>query len=99
MTRSSVLPSVALAVAMSSLFAPPVFGLMGLTPKPAPRESALLIHRDDSTAAATDSAPFSPRIRQAAAECPAIETGAKAPPPPSLRTVVADLAPRAAVRE
>ena len=99
MTRSSVLPSVALAVAMSSLFAPPVFGLMGLTPKPAPRESALLIEREDPTAVAAMSAPFSRRVREAVAECPVVGTDAKAPPPPSLRTVVADLAPRAAVRE
>ncbi|WP_293863609.1 hypothetical protein [uncultured Alsobacter sp.] len=93
MARSSVLPSLALAVAMGSLFAPPVFGLMGLSAKSAPRESALVIEREDPAALAALSAPFSRRARQAAAECPAVNTEAKAPLPPTMRTRVAELAP------
>jgi hypothetical protein len=92
MTRSSVLPSIALAVAMGSLFAPPVFGLMGLNAKPAVRESALLIEREDPTAVASISGPLSRRAGLAIPECPAVSASTKAPPPPSFRTVVADLA-------
>ena len=62
-------------------------------------DNPLIIERDDPTAVAAISAPFSRRVRQAAAECPVVGADAKAPPPPSLRTVVADLSPRASVRE
>lgn len=93
MTRSSVLPSIALVVAMGSLFAPPVFGLMGLNAEPAVRESALLIERDDPAAVAAISGPLSRRAGGAALACPAVSTSTRAPLPPSVRTVVADLAP------
>lgn len=93
MTRSSILPSVALAVSMGSLFAPPVMGFMGLVPAPAARESALLIERQDATAHATSTGAFTRNPRTAAAQCPVVNAGDRAPLPPSLRTVVADLAP------
>jgi hypothetical protein len=99
MTRSSVLPSIALAVAMASLFAPPVFGLMGLSAAPASHVSALVIEKADATAVAAGSAAYTRRPHMGSvAECPVVGTSAKAPPPPSLRTIVADLSSAVAVR-